>query len=78
MIGRPINSAVSIGPICFFGACARAGRASFAFLFSCLARTALPIARGATRVCALGRVVIYVWLETRKAQNVVAGIELAL
>ena len=59
MIGKPINSAVSIGPI-FFGARARAGRASFAFFFSfsCLARTALPIARGAMRVCALGRVVI--------------------
>ena len=76
-IGIPTNSAVSIGPI-FFGAFFCAGRASFAFIFSCLARTALPIARDATRVCALGRVVIYVELETRKAQNVVADIELAL
>ena len=42
MIGRPINSAVSIGPI-FFGAFARAGFAGLACFFSCLALTALPI-----------------------------------
>ena len=78
-IGIPTSKAVSIGPIFFFGACARAGLCfAFFFSFSCLARTALPIARDATRVCALGRVVMYVELETRKAQNVVADIELAL
>ena len=72
MIGRPINSAVSIGPI-FFGACGLAGFAAFSFLFSCLARTALPIARQATRVGALGRVIIFMPLGTRKARNVVAS-----
>ena len=78
-IGIPTNSAVSIGPI-FFGAFFCAGRASFAIFFSCLARTALPIARGATSVGVLGRVLICIYLETREARNVVAGpsIELAL
>ena len=73
MIGIPTKTAVSV-VLSFFGACFFPGLAAFAFFFSCLARTALPIARAATRVRALGRVLICGSLETRKAQNVVAPI----